>query len=95
MPISLSEDIKAFTEFEQRPRKVLKQMHDTGRPVVLTVNGKPDVVMMDVGTYERRLKAANLSQLLLEAEADVAAGRVRPAGEFLKDLERGQKKVRR
>ena len=94
MSISLTEDIKTFSELEQSPRKVLNQVHRTGRPVVLTVKGKPDVVLMNVETFEKRLKIANLSQLLLEAEADVVAGRTRPASQFLKDIEGGTKKTR-
>ncbi len=93
MSLSLTEDIKTMAELEQNPRAVLNQLRRTGRPVVLTVKGKPDAVLMDVETYEHKLKVANLAQLLLQGEADIAGGRTRPAREVLKELKRGARKV--
>jgi prevent-host-death family protein len=94
MSISLSEDVKTLSELKQSPRKLINQLHRTGRPVVVTVKGKPDVVIMDVAMFERKLQAANLAPLLLAAETDVATGKTRPANQFLKELKSGTKKVR-
>lgn len=91
MPLSLIEDVKTVSEVKQNLRAVLSQIRDTGRPVVVTVNGKPDAVLIDVETYERKLKALNLVGLLAEGEQDIRQGRTRPAGAFLKDFERAQK----
>jgi prevent-host-death family protein len=90
MSISLTEDVKTVAELARRPQEILEQMHRTGRPVVVTVEGKPAAVMLDVATYEQRLKTLNLARLLSEAEADVRAGRTRPASEFLEELRRGK-----
>jgi PHD/YefM family antitoxin component YafN of YafNO toxin-antitoxin module len=86
MSISLTDDIKAIGELERHPRAMLHQLRATGRPIVFTVKGKPGIVLLDAATYERRLKSANLAQVLREGEADVAAGRTRPVREFLKEL---------
>jgi prevent-host-death family protein len=90
MSISLTEDIKALAELEKHPREVLDQLRKTGRPIVFTVKGKPGVVLLDAATYERQLKSTNLARLLSEGEADVAAGRTRPVGAFLKELKRAK-----
>ena len=47
---------------------------------------------MDAKTYEKHLRAANLSRLLAPAEADVAAGRVRSARSFLKEFKSARKR---
>jgi hypothetical protein len=46
---------------------------------------------MDAKTYEKHLRAANLSRLLVPAEADIAAGRVRSARSFLKEFKSARK----
>jgi prevent-host-death family protein len=88
MSISLQEDFRSLAEFENDPREIVKQVHRTGRPVVVTVKGKPDVIVLDAADFERRLKLVNLARLLAEAEADVRAGRTRPAEEFFSELGR-------
>ena len=91
MTISLTEDIKTVSELKKNLRAVLDQIRETGRPVVVTVNGKPDAVLIDVETYENKLRALNLVSLLAEGEEDVRRGRIRPAAAFLKEWGRAKK----
>ena len=91
MSFSLTEDFKTLSEIEKKPREILEQVHLTGRPVVVTLDGKPGVVIMDATTYERKLKALNLGILLGEALADVKAGRTRPIDDFMKEFLRDKK----
>ena len=85
MGLSLTEDIKSVSEFKKQIRQVFTQLHRTGRPVVITVNGRADIVLLDAAVFERKLSALNLHALLAEGEADVAAGRIRPARAALRD----------
>ncbi len=91
MPLSLTEDVKTVSELKKSLRAVLEQIRKTGRPVVVTVNGKPDAVLIDVETYERKLKALNLVGLLAEAEENIRRGRTRSASAFLKEFKRAKK----
>ena len=91
MPISVVDDIKSVSDLKKKTGEVFKQLHRTGRPIVVTVNGKPDVVLMDVEVFERKLKALNLSALIMEAEADILSGRTRPARGFLAELKNESK----
>jgi len=75
MSLSPSEDIRSVTDLKRNTKAILSQVHRTKRPVVLTVNGKADAVLMDTTTYEKHLKASNMARLLAQAEEDVAAGR--------------------
>ena len=91
MAISVVDDIKSLSEFKRRSRAVFQQLHRTGRPVILTVNGRPDVVLLDVAVFERKLKALNLAELVARGEADIKARRVRSARAFLNALKHGKK----
>ncbi len=53
MLINLAEDILTLTEFRGKTLKYAKKLKETGRPIVLTVNGKPCVVAMDVEAFQR------------------------------------------
>ncbi len=92
--MSLAEDIRSVTDLKRNTREILDQLHATGRPVILTVNGKADSVPLDVPIYEKHLSAGNFAKLLAPAERDAASGRTRPARDFLKEFKRA-KKVRR
>jgi prevent-host-death family protein len=94
MSISLTEDVKTVADLERNPRALVEQARETGRPIVIAEAGKPSVVLIDAAAYEHIVKSLNLARLLAEGEADVRAGRVRPASEFLKEL-RDAKKVSR
>jgi prevent-host-death family protein len=89
--MDLTTDIRSVTELKRNTKEILAHVHETGRPVVLTVNGKADAVLMDVRTYEEHLRASNLARLLAPAEADVASGRTRPMRSVLKEFKRARK----
>jgi len=91
MAFNLSEDIRSVTDLKRHTREILSQIHETGRPVILTVNGKADSVLMDAKVYEKHLQAANLRKLLAPAEEDVRLGRTRSARAFLKEFKRAHK----
>ena len=89
--ISLSEDIRSVTDLKRNTRNILDHLHATGRPVILTVNGKADSVLLDVHVYEKHLHAGNFAKLLAPAERDAASGRTRPARHFLKEFKHAKK----
>lgn len=60
--IQLSE-ISSLTAFKRHSAEAIEQLKKTGRPQVLTVNGRAEVVVQDVASYER------LAQLADRAEA--------------------------
>ena len=91
MSLNLLEDIRSVTDLKRKTREILQQIHRTGRPVILTVNGKADAVLIDARTYEKHLAAFNLARLLSEGEDDIAAGRVRDARTVLREFKNAHK----
>lgn len=72
MSINILEDICSITDLKRNTRDVLDQVHRTKRPVILTVNGRADLVLLDAKTFELHLRASNLSKLLMKTENNIA-----------------------
>jgi len=53
---NISEDICSITEFKRRTGDVVAHLRDTGRAMVLTTNGKAEVVVQDAGSYQKLLE---------------------------------------
>ncbi|WP_166442859.1 type II toxin-antitoxin system Phd/YefM family antitoxin [Phragmitibacter flavus] len=51
------EDIHALTEFQRNAKAHLARVNRTGRPEVLTVNGKAEAVLLGRRSYEQVLEA--------------------------------------
>ncbi|MDF1577089.1 MAG: type II toxin-antitoxin system Phd/YefM family antitoxin [Desulfurivibrionaceae bacterium] len=90
MPISITEDIRSITELKRNTNAVLDQVHRTKRPVILTVNGKAEAVLVDAKEYEKISNAFNLLKLLAPAEEDIKTGRFTEAEEFFQEFKRGK-----
>ena len=91
MSMKPSEDIRSVTDLKRKTKEVLNHVHRTQRPVVLTVNGRADAVLMDTKTYEKHLKASNMMRLLIQPEGDVITERARSMRSFLKDFKHARK----
>ncbi|MBL8953750.1 MAG: type II toxin-antitoxin system Phd/YefM family antitoxin [Myxococcaceae bacterium] len=93
--MKLSEDIKPVTQLKTGAAKVLQELKQRRRPVVITQNGKASAVMLDVVSYERMKNAALMMRLLSMSEADVSAGRVHSHDEVFGELSRRLKRKRK
>lgn len=50
--MNLSRDIQSLSDFKQNASKFVKQVQESKEPLVLTVNGKPAVVVQDAESYQ-------------------------------------------
>ncbi len=91
MPISITEDIRSITDLKRNASSVLDQIHKTKRPIILTVNGKAEAVLVDAKEYEKITNAFNLLKLLAPAEEDVKEGRFTEAKDFFQEFKRAKK----
>ena len=88
----LPTDIETLDNFKRRSKRQIHRLKQTGRPTVLTVNGKPAVVVQDAMAYQRqmeRLMQLDVIEAVREGAADADAGRVEDAEQFFKRLRRG------
>jgi len=54
--MKFSRDIQSLSVFKRDSAKFLKQLKDTGKPIILTVNGKAAMVLSDPDEYQRYLR---------------------------------------
>jgi hypothetical protein len=52
-----AEDIGSLTDFARNTKAHLARLKRTGRPELLTVNGKAEVVVQNAAAYQRLLEA--------------------------------------
>jgi hypothetical protein len=51
------QDIRSLTDFQRNTKSHLKRLKSTGRPEVLTVNGKAELIVQDAAAFEDMLDA--------------------------------------
>ena len=51
------EDIGSLTDFSRNTKAHLKRLRQTGRPELLTVNGKAEVVVQNASAYQRLIES--------------------------------------
>jgi PHD/YefM family antitoxin component YafN of YafNO toxin-antitoxin module len=82
----ITTDIQPMTAFRRHPTDFMRHLKATKRPLVLTVNGKAEAVILDAGAYQRLLDVAaeaDAREGIRQGLEDVAKGRTRPAREAL------------
>ena len=61
------QDIRSLTDFQRNTKAHLKRLKSTGRPVVLTVNGRAELIVQNAAAYEDTLDAIRGIQRGLDA----------------------------
>jgi prevent-host-death family protein len=87
--VNLSKDIQPLTAFKRNTSDFVNQMKKTRRPLVLTVNGKAELVVQDAESYQQLLEHVDKMEALEGIKrglADVEADRVTPLKNFAKDF---------
>lgn len=88
--INLSRDIHPLTDFKRNTSDFMSQMKKTGRPVVLAVNGKAELVVQDAEGYQQildRLERFEAVEAIRPGIAAAEEGRVKPARKALAELQ--------
>jgi prevent-host-death family protein len=55
--MKLTREIQSLSTFKRDTAKVIRQLKKTGEPVVLTVNGKAELVVQGAESYQKPLEA--------------------------------------
>ena len=67
-------NIRPSAAIRQNYNEIAEQCRKIAEPVFLTKNGEGDLVVMDIGTYNRREKMLKLREELLTVEEDRMRG---------------------
>ncbi len=93
--MNLSRDIQSLTDFKKNTPEFLHQLKETGEPVVLTINGKAELVVQDAASYQKLLdlaEEARVVEAIRQGLADREAGRTISLNDF-KEHARSKHKI--
>lgn len=88
--LDLDRDIQSLSTFKRNTTDFVRQLKATGQPVVLTINGKAELVVQDTASYQKlieRAERAERSEALRASIEDMRAGRVSPAEDMLAEMQ--------
>jgi prevent-host-death family protein len=89
--IDITKDIQPLTTFRNNSVKFMKRLKKTRRPIILTINGKPEAVVQSAAEYQRLLDlaaAADENEGIRQGLEDMREGRTRPADEVFEEMRR-------
>ena len=87
-------DIESLTAFKRNTNEYVRKMKKSGNPLVLTVNGKAEIVVQDAESYQRMLELldrAETVEAVREGLESVRQGKMMSLDQFDKEM---RKKIR-
>jgi prevent-host-death family protein len=85
--LDIANDIRSLSDFKRNTSQLLDRLKKTGNPLVLTINGKAEVIVQDAEAYQELLELVE-TEGIQRGLADVKAGRTKPAPEVFNRLRR-------
>jgi PHD/YefM family antitoxin component YafN of YafNO toxin-antitoxin module len=79
----------SLTEFQRHARSFIEVLNETREPMLLTVNGKVQAVLVDPATFqalEQQQERQRFIEALREGEEAIKQGRVRPAEQAYEEM---------
>jgi prevent-host-death family protein len=95
--MNLTHDIQSLTDFKRKTTEFLRRLKETGHPVVLTINGKAELVVQDTASYQRLFELAErleTIQAVKEGLASADGGEGRPMDDVFDALEKDLRRAK-
>jgi len=89
--LNITRDIHSISDFKRKTPDFIKQLKKTGKPVVLTMNGRARVVIQDAESYQKMLdvlERVNDIEAVREGLSDVHNGNMTSIDDFDKEMKR-------
>lgn len=87
--INLRDEIDSLSNFKRNTSEFLEQLKKSGKPIVLTINGKAELVVQDAESYQRLLEISEkleTIEALKPALEEMKKGESEPAEKFFAEL---------
>jgi len=91
----LTEDIRSLSDFKRDTTAALEHLRKSHRPMVLTVNGRAEMVVQDAESYQATLDALERAEAnagIRRGLQAVAEGKTRPAREVIDSIKAAHSK---
>lgn len=87
--LDLHRDIHSLSNFKRKTPEFLRQLKESGHPIVLTINGKAELVVQDAASYQKLLdlvdRVERMEGLRVSVE-EMRAGQGIPAEDVLAEM---------
>ena len=78
--------IKSSADLRNNYNEISTLCHEYAEPIFITKNGKGDLAVMSIETYEEMSSRFELYGLLKDGMDDIKSGRTRPFSDALSDI---------
>jgi PHD/YefM family antitoxin component YafN of YafNO toxin-antitoxin module len=88
--LDINSDINSLSNFKRNTPEFIKQLKLTGHPVVLTINGKAELVVQDTASYQKLIELADRAQRMDALRASIEEmrnGNVSSAEDMLAEMQ--------
>jgi prevent-host-death family protein len=85
-PVRFSENIKPISYLKSEAAQVVKDLTESGEPLIITQNGEAKLVVMDVVSYESMQQTMAMLKLVSMARKDKAAGNFMDAANLFAEI---------
>jgi prevent-host-death family protein len=86
--LDIANDIRSLSDFKRNTSELVDRLKKSGNPLVLTINGKAEVVVQAAEAYQELLERVETVEGIHRGLADVKAGRTKPARDVFNRLRR-------
>lgn len=73
--INLKEEINSLSNFKRHTSEFIEQLKETGKPIILTINGKAELVVQDAESYQKLLEISEKLEALKPAIEEMKCGK--------------------
>ncbi|MBV8318871.1 MAG: type II toxin-antitoxin system Phd/YefM family antitoxin [Planctomycetaceae bacterium] len=87
--LDINRDINSLSNFKRNTTEFLRQLKETGHPVVLTINGKAELVVQDSASYQKLIELAERAErmeALRQSIEEMRDGKGIPAEDVLAEM---------
>ncbi len=81
-------DIQPLTAFKRNSSEMMKRMKKTGRPLILTVNGRAEAVLLNAAAYQEVAEQLETIAGIRQGLSEARRGQGRAMDEVFDELER-------
>ena len=89
--INISRNTQSLSTFKLNTNELISQMKETGNPVILTVDGKAELVVQDAVSYQKLLDSIERLETIVGIQKgleDIATGNTESPGQFIEEMQR-------
>lgn len=85
-----SNNAKTLSYFQLHASEIAQEISDSREPMLITQDGEPKLVVMDVRTYEENEQTLALLKILAMGNREFDNGQCRPAAAVFADLDKDE-----